>query len=185
MSSMRDGRPLLLRHVAADDEPALLTFMQALSPDSRRLRFFSAGCDLDEAAHWAASADGSDRIGILATDLAGRILGHAVCCRLPGLRAEVAVEVSETDRHQGLATILIVRLAAEAEQEGIRFFVAEVLPDNREMLAVFGDGFDASRTAAFGEVDIEFPTAAWRLVASRLGHSAPPLRGHPSEELSR
>jgi ribosomal protein S18 acetylase RimI-like enzyme len=175
MTSTRDGRPLLLRHVTAEDEPALLAFMQALSVDSRRLRFFSAGCDLDKAAHWAAGAGGTDRIGVLATDLAGRILAHAVCCRLPNHRAEVAVEVSESQRHQGLATILIVRLAAEAEQRGIRFFVAEVLPDNREMLAVFSDGFDASRTAAFGEVDVEFPTSAWRLVASRLGRPAPPL----------
>jgi GNAT superfamily N-acetyltransferase len=175
MSFTRDGRPVLLRHVAADDEPALLAFMQALSVDSRRLRFFSIGCDLEQAAHWAAGADGSDQIGILATDLDGQILAHAVCCRCPGLQAEVAVEVSETHRHQGLATILITRLAAEAEQQGIRFFVAEVLPENREMLAVFGDGFDASRRAAVGEVDIEFPTSAWRLVASRLGSSQPPL----------
>jgi L-amino acid N-acyltransferase YncA len=174
-ATARDGHPVLLRRVTADDEPALLAFMQALSVTSRRLRFFSAWCDLDEAAHWAAGADGTDRIGILATDLDGQILAHAVCCRSPGFRAEVAVEVSETHRHQGLATILIVRLAAEAEQQGIRFFVAKVLPDNREMLAVFSDGFDASRTAAHDAVDIEFPTSAWRLVASRLGRSAPPL----------
>jgi hypothetical protein len=73
------------------------------------LRFFSTGGDLDEAAHWAAGADGSDRIGILATDSAGQILAHAVCCRFPG------------------------------------------------------------------EVDIEFPTSAWRLVASRLERAGPPL----------
>jgi L-amino acid N-acyltransferase YncA len=169
-ATARDGRPVLLRCVAAADEPALLAFMRALSLDSRRLRFFSACCDLDAAAHWAAGADGVDRIGILATDLDGQILGHAVCCRFPGFRAEVAVEVSETHRHRGPATILMTRLAAEAEQQGIRFFVAEVLPENREMLAVFGDGFHASRTVAVGEVDIEFPTSAWRLVASRLGN---------------
>jgi ribosomal protein S18 acetylase RimI-like enzyme len=174
-ATARDGRPVLLRHVAAGDEPALLAFMQALSLGSQRLRFFSACCDLHEAAHWAAGADGSDRIGILATDLDGQILAHAVCCPFPGSRAEVAVEVSEAHRHQGLATILITRLAAEAEQQGIRFLVAEVLPENREMLAVFGDGFDASHTAAVGEVDIEFPTSAWRLVASRLRPPQPLL----------
>lgn len=171
----RDGRLVLLRHVAPDDEPPLLAFMQALSAESRRLRFFSAWCNLDAEAHWAASADGSNRIGILATDLTGQILGHAVCCRFSGFRAEVAVEVSETHRHQGLATILLARLAAEAEQQGIRFFVAKVLPDNREMLAVFSDGFDASHTAAAGEVEIEFPTSAWRQVASRLGRPQRPL----------
>ena len=173
MATARDGRALQIRHVTPADETALLEFMRALSAASRRLRFFTGGSDLAEAARWAADADGRDRIGILATDSDGQILGHAVCCRLPHAAAEVAVEVSETQRHQGVATILIVRLAAEAEAQGIRSFVAEVLPDNREMLAVFSDGFDASRTTVDGEVDIEFPTAAWRLVASRLAVPSP------------
>jgi L-amino acid N-acyltransferase YncA len=174
VATTRDGCPVQIRHVAPDDEPALLAFMAALSPASRRLRFFTGATDLAKAAHWAADADGSNRIGILATGELDQILGHAVCCRLrASTAAEVAVEVSETQRHRGLATILIVRLAAEAEAKGIRSFVAEVLPDNREMLAVFSDGFDASRTATDGEVDIAFPTAAWRRVASRLEGSRP------------
>lgn len=173
MATARDGRPLRIRHVEPGDEPALLAFMRALSPESRRLRFFSGGEDLTEAAHWAADANGRDRIGILATNVAGEILGHAVCCRLSaGTAAEVAVEVGEAQRHQGLATMLIVRLAAEAEAQGIPSFVAKVLPENREMLAVFSDGFGAAGTVAHGEVDIEFPTAGWRLVASRLERSA-------------
>ena len=90
-----------------------------------------------------------------------------------GARAEVAIEVDETHRHQGLATILIARLAREAEAKQIRHFVAEVLPDNREMLAVFNDGFDASRRFADGEVDVEFPTSAWQLPPGRFGHPQP------------
>jgi acetate---CoA ligase (ADP-forming) len=170
---LRDRTQIWVRHVTYRDEPALLEFMQQLSPESRRMRFFSPACDLHAAAKWAASADGTDHIGILAIDDRDRILGHALCVRLYGARAEVAIEVDETHRHQGLATILIATLAREAEEKQIRHFVAEVLPDNHEMLAVFNDGFDASRQFADGEVDIEFPTSAWQLPPGRFGQPPP------------
>lgn len=170
---LRDGTEIRIRHVTRRDKPGLCDFMEQLSPESRRMRFFSPACDLNTAAEWAASADGTDHIGILAIDDRGQILGHAACVRMYGPRAEVAIEVDETHRHQGLATILIARLAREAERKEIRHFVAEVLPDNREMLAVFNDGFDASRRSADGEVDVEFPTSAWQLPAGRFGHSQP------------
>jgi GNAT superfamily N-acetyltransferase len=167
-ATLRDGRDLEIRHVESTDGPALLAFMQALSEASRRFRFFSAVSDLHTAARWAAGADGTDQIGILGLDHHGRVLGHAACCRLDGSRAEVAVEVSETERHQGLATLLIARLAEEAEAAGIGTFIAEVLPDNRQMLDVFGHGFAASRRLHDGEVDIQFPTSGWRLVRERV-----------------
>jgi acetate---CoA ligase (ADP-forming) len=143
--------------------------MEQLSPESRRMRFFSPACDLRAAAKWAASADGLDHIGILAIDDRGQILGHAACVRTDGPRAEAAIEVDETHRHQGLATILIAKPAREAEQKQIRHFVAEVLPETHEMLDVIHDGFDADCQLANGEVDIEFPTSAWQLPPSRLG----------------
>jgi L-amino acid N-acyltransferase YncA len=170
---LRDGTPISIRHVTERDEPTLLRFMQQLSLESRRLRFFSPACDLQEAARWAAGADGTDHIGIVAVDAGGQILGHAACARMYGARAEVAIEVDEAHRHQGLATILITRLAREAEEKQIRHFVAEVLPDNHEMLAVFNDGFDASRQFGDGEVNVEFPTSAWQLPPGRFGHPRP------------
>jgi L-amino acid N-acyltransferase YncA len=172
-ATLRDGSAIRIRHVRPEDQPALLAFMQQLSPESRRLRFFTPACDLHESARWAASADGADHIGLVALDSRDQILAHAACVRMYGPRAEVAVEVDETHRHQGLATILITRLAREAEQKQIRYFVAEVLRDNREMLAVFSDGFDASRHFVDGEVDIEFPTSAWQLPPTRLGPAQP------------
>jgi L-amino acid N-acyltransferase YncA len=142
--------------------------MQRLSAESRRMRFFSPAYDLESAARWAASADGIDHLGVLALDSHGQVRGHAACVRMYGPRAEVAVEVDQSCRHQGLATMLIARLAREAEEKQIRYFVAEVLPDNHDMLAVFHDGFDASRRLVDGEVDIEFPTTAWRVTADRF-----------------
>lgn len=171
--TLRDGSEILIRRVPPDDQPALLALMPQLSSESRRLPLFSPACDLLEAARWAASADGTDHLGLVAVDPGDQILAHAARIRMYGPRAEFAVEVDETDRHQGLATILLTRLAREAEQKQISYFVAEVLPDNHEMLAVFNDGFDASHLFAEGEVDLEFPTAAWQLPPSRFGPSRP------------
>lgn len=167
------GQRAVIRHVGAGDRRALLRFMEHLSAESRYLRFFSAACDLTAAAAWAASADGRDHLGLLALDSGGEVIGHAACCRLYGPRAEVAVEVAEEHRHEGLATVLIVRLAREAERAGVDRLIAEVLPENGDMLAVFHDGFAALTHITDGEAHVEFPASAWRDVQARLGAPQP------------
>jgi L-amino acid N-acyltransferase YncA len=159
---LRNGVSVQVRSVHPDDRPAVLAFLTELSEPSRQMRFFTAAANLTTAASWAAGADGRNHLGLLALDDAGQIVAHAACCRVYGRRAEVAVEVSERSRHQGLATMLIAELARRAEALGIHAFIAEVLPQNHEMLAVFHDSFDATQSLHAGEVDIEFPTSAWR-----------------------
>jgi hypothetical protein len=46
--------------------------------------------------------------------------------------------------------------------------VAEVLPDNKAMLDVFRDGFDAKVSFDRGTDAVEFPTSAWRLARLRF-----------------
>ena len=159
---LRSGDRVRIRPVQRDDRPLMLQFMSQLDARSRQLRFFTAGANLTAAADWATSADGCDHIGLVALDQTGELAGHAACCRTYGRRAEVSVEISGRSRHQGLATILIAELAHRAETLGIDTFIAEVLPENHDMLAVFHDGFDAGQRCQDGEFDIEFPTSAWR-----------------------
>lgn len=176
---LRDGTFVAIRTVVAGDEPALRAFLSELCLEARRLRFFTGAADLDIAAHWAV-ATGSDRCGLLASDDAGAIVAHATFVELGDKRAEVAVEVADRLHGNGLATILIERLAETAEASGIASFVAEVLPDNRAMLEVFRDGFDAHVSWRDGTDTVEFPTAAWRLARERFEPSgsepAVPLR---------
>ena len=120
------------------------------------------------AAHLVAAA-GADRFGLVVHDEAGLLVGHAVCIQMDEARAEVAVEVADRMHGLGLGTILIERLAAVAEQRGVTRFVAEVLPDNRGMLDVFRDGFDAELSFRDGADTVEFPTASWRLARERFG----------------
>lgn len=166
--TLHDGSVVGVRPPTASDFDALLGFLRSLSLESRRLRFFSPACDLEAAARWAASADGIDRVGLLATDESDRIVGHAAWEKSEEGTAEVAVEVAEDHRHLGLASELLRRVAHEAQRLGIDHLVAEVLPDNLDMLAVFRDEFGASERFVMGEVDVEFSSSAWS------GETAPP-----------
>jgi len=82
----------------------------------------------------------------------------------------VAVEVADHLHGRGLGTILVERLAATAERRGITHFVAEVLCENRAMLDVFREGFDARVVGREGSGEkVEFLTSGWRLARRRFG----------------
>jgi GNAT superfamily N-acetyltransferase len=157
--------------VSTSDEPALRSFLSELCLEARRLRFFSGAANMAIAAHMVA-ATGADRVGLVAHDETGLLVGHAVYIQLDETRAEVAVEVADRMHGCGLGTVLIGRLASVAEQRGITRFLAEVLPDNRAMLDVFRDGFDAQLSFRDGTDAVEFPTASWRLARERYGEGA-------------
>ena len=164
---LRDGSQVTLRPVVAADEPALHMFLERLRLSARRLRFFSGAVDLVNAAHMSVAA-GTGRYGLVAHDETGVLVGHALFVQLDHDRAEVALEVADHLHDRGLGTILIERLALTAEERGITRFVAAVLPENREMLAVLRDGFDAQAHFSEGLEMVEFPTAAWRVAGERF-----------------
>ena len=168
---LRDGSSVAIRPASAQDEPALQSFLSGLSLEARRMRFFTAAADLAYAAHLGAVTD-AHSYGLIAHDEAGVLVAHATYVQLDPTRAEVAVEVADHLHGRGLGTILLERLASVAEGRGITRFVAEVLPENRAMLSVFRDGFDARLTLHDGTDAVEFPTASWRLARERFGEGA-------------
>lgn len=177
---LRDGRSVVsISEPAAGDEPDLQEFLAGLCLEARRLRFFTGAVDLSAAAHWAAT-ESDDRYGLLARDEAGMLVGHAVFIQLDERRAEVAIEVADRLHGRGLGTILLERLGAIAEQRGITGFVAEVLPDNKQMLDVFRDGFDARVTWRGGIEAVEFPTSAWQLARDRYAEHGAIVNSSPT-----
>jgi hypothetical protein len=89
--ALRDGSTATVRPVEPADEPALRAFLAGLSQDSRWLRFFSLGVDLDRAAARAAAPGG---YGLIVTS-DDRVVAHAVYeIERPG-RAEVAFAVAD------------------------------------------------------------------------------------------
>ena len=167
----RSGATVHVRAVRADDQARLTAFYQGLSDRARALRFCAAVNDdfLTRAAGRYSTLKDTEGFGLMATERDDeRVIAHAVYLQTGADRAEVAFAVAD-DRHDlGLGTLLLGELAQIASARGIRQFEALVMPENRQMLAVFREsGFPIRTRAAGGEVLLEFPTA---LSAEALAH---------------
>jgi GNAT superfamily N-acetyltransferase len=166
---LRNGATVSIRPVTADDEAATFEFLTDLCEGSRRLRFFSGAADLRSEARRGAAGDDAEHHGLVALAPGRGVVGHAIYVRVRAAkRAEVAVEVADDLHHLGLATLLMIRLTEFAEEHQILRFFAEVLPENRDMLAVFRDGFAAVSAAGQDEIDVEFATSTWRAARARF-----------------
>jgi acetyl coenzyme A synthetase (ADP forming)-like protein len=158
---LRDGTVAHIRPIRRSDEPALLEFLNALSDDDRRLRFFSLSSDLSRTAHAEADVDYVKSLGLLA--LVGpeeRIVGHALYVPSGDAVAEVAFAIAGAYQGRGLATLLLGQLAEAATTNGIDTFEAVVLPENRRMLEVFREsGFAVHTKYAWDTIEVSFPTS--------------------------
>ncbi len=155
---LRDGTVTLLRRVHASDEVGLLRFLKDLSPASVYLRFCCGGANLQAAVrHFTRVED--DRVGIVACDMKGEIVGHAeyLLTRTPA-QAEVAVVIADRMQGRGLGRRLIQCLAADAKAHSVDEFVATVLPSNTAMLRLFMRSFGARVIDDSTLCDVSFVT---------------------------
>ncbi|HET8528679.1 MAG TPA: GNAT family N-acetyltransferase [Gaiellaceae bacterium] len=157
---LRDGTTLRLRSPEAGDADDLLAFFADLSERSRFLRFHGFPALTPSLVEPVLEPDWEERGAFLGT-LDGRIVAIANYARLRDRRAaEVAFTVGDDFQGRGIGTRLLEQLASAAGAVGIEEFVAEVLPDNRNMLGVFRDaGFDVVRELEGGEMEVRFPIA--------------------------
>jgi acetate---CoA ligase (ADP-forming) len=158
--ALRDGSTAHVRPVVPADTPALREFLGGLSENSRWLRYFSLGVNLDRAAEVAARGDRPEGYGLIVTTGAEeRVVAHAVFELERANRAEVAFAVADEMQGRGLATVLIAHLAQVASARGIATFTAIVLPENRRMISVFREsGFPVHVRASPDGIELEFPT---------------------------
>lgn len=161
---LRDGATLRLRSPRRDDADALVEFFRELSERSLYLRFHGYPRIGPHLVERLLEPNWSERGALVATFTEGdeeRIVAIANYERLRDpSTAEAAFAVADAYQRRGIGTRLVEQLAERAGREGIERFVAEVLPDNRNMLGVFEAlGFEITRTLAGGEVEIQFPIA--------------------------
>ncbi len=173
---LRDGSTLRLRPPVAADTEMLLAFFEQLSDQSRYLRFHGFPALGPKLVEPFVDPDWEET-GALVGCLEGRVVALANYARLRDRRAaEVAFTVGDDYQRRGIGTRLLERLVALAAEHGIEQFVAEVLPENRNMLDVFRDaGFNAVRELDGGEVEVRFPiapTAHYRDVVAARDHVA-------------
>ncbi len=158
--ALRDGSTIHVRPAAAEDRPAIETFLHSLSPEAIGFRFFGA-VDLSWAAGWSTDMEGSDGLALVATSGPDQvILAHAAYVVTQPGRAEVAFMVADDWQQLGVATRMLELLAAAADQSGVSVFTAQVMPSNHRMVQVFRDsGFRVKLRSRSGVIEVEFPTS--------------------------
>lgn len=171
---LRDGTAVRLRAVRPSDKAAFQAGFSQLSEQAIYHRFFQTKRSLSEAElAYLTEVDFRDHVALV-VELdqvletpggrhgPGELVGVGRFIRLPKDRgldmAEVAFTVGDEVQGRGIATQLLSHLAAIARGLDIRAFVAEVLPDNRAMLDVFGhSGLGATERVVDGVVHVEIP----------------------------
>jgi acetate---CoA ligase (ADP-forming) len=134
---LRDGSAVRVRPLEPGEDAGLCRFLEAVSADSLYSRFFGTPTPDRAAASLAGCARPGD-VALVAQGGPDRlIVAHAGAFRTREDRAEAAFLVADGWQGRGLGSIMFSRLAADARKRGIATLVAEVLPGNRPMLAVF------------------------------------------------
>ncbi|MFZ5851037.1 MAG: GNAT family N-acetyltransferase [Actinomycetota bacterium] len=182
---LRDGATAHVRPIRPDDAAGLVAFYAGVSEESKYLRFFAPYPTLsDRDVAWFTTVDYDERVALVAV-LGEGIVGVVRYDRVapdgrgPGRGsplAEVAFLVQDAHQGRGLGSVLLEHIAEAARERGVRRFVAEVLPGNRRMLAVFQQaGFTVTRAFEEGVVRLTLalePTASSVAVAQAREHRA-------------
>lgn len=133
------GIPCRLQELAGSDPERLKVAYEALSEQSVYLRFMRAKqpATAEQLAFFLDYPKAS-QIGLLLTDEQGRPLAMAqsIRRRLHPDRAEFSCIVADHFQHRGAGRRILLALALLAHGEGIREWTAEVLGQNRPMLAL-------------------------------------------------
>ncbi len=158
---LRSGDTAFIRPLTPDDKPALAEFHKRQSAESVYRRFFSPKPELTETEleHFT-NVNMTDRVALVA-ESHDEFIAWASYERWPGRdEAEAAFMVDDKHHGEGVATLLLEHLAAIARSNGISRFTAEVLGDNRAMLAVFAKaGWPLQRRFESGVVDLDWELA--------------------------
>ena len=153
----KDGCPVVIRPIRAEDEPLLVKFHQTLSERSVSLRYFHAMKLSQRVAHDRLTRIcfiDYDREMALVVDRKEpwtgehEVIGVGRLSKLRGTdEAEFAMLIGDQHPGRGIGTEILTRLLAIARDEKIARVTAEILPDNHEMQRVCEKlGFRAERS---------------------------------------
>lgn len=166
--TLKNGLQVTIRAIRPDDRQAFLLAYQGLEKQTIYLRSFGARGDPtdEELSRWT-NVDFVRTVRLVAC-LPGaegeRILAGAVYVTLdnhtPPEEAEIAFTVAENYQGLGLGSHLLKHLAKIGRAAGIRRFVAETLPRNKTMLAVFAhSGLPMMKSRGEGVIHVHLDLA--------------------------
>lgn len=158
---LRDGTTATIRVAQPADRQALQAFVDRLSPNSKRHRFFSESVPPAEVIESLCdSSDPRSKLTIIVTRVwegALRIIAAGSYLAKDEHTAEVAMAVDDTFHGKGLGTLLLERLALLAIRHGFTRLWAVTHTDNLAMREVFRESGYAVRETFEGddmEVDL-------------------------------
>ena len=145
---MKDGTRVTIRAVRPGDRSRFLEAFRLLEKDSIYTRFFSHRTDPSDAEiERAVNVDFAREVALVVTTEAVRgetiiASGRYIATDRAGTgrSAELAFVVEEDYQGRGIASRLLAHLAVLARRQNITQFEADVLSQNRGMLAVFKRG---------------------------------------------
>jgi len=167
--TLRDGTPVTIRAVRADDRERLVAAFHKLDPGTIYTRFFSFVKEIPAASLAHVAQVDFDHFGALVVTIGSgddeTVIGGAsyiVDASITDAKAaEIAFTIEEDYQGRGLASRLLALLATIARRHGITRFEADVLGGNSPMLAVFERcGLPTRRRSAGGVVHLTFDLAA-------------------------
>jgi RimJ/RimL family protein N-acetyltransferase len=135
---LANGRPVSINPSTPADAPRVRAFYERLSSVSSHYRFLGSRREIpqQELEHMV-TCDVDHHVALLAS-IEGELIGIGeYYADDQHEEAEVAFVVADEHHGEGVATLLLERLALTAQRSGLRRLVAHTLPDNRNMLLVF------------------------------------------------
>jgi acetyltransferase len=158
----RRGRPVSIRHIRPDDDALLVDLFHNLSPETRRLRFFSPLPDLPDKVVWREAKRLSDINPLQAAALVGtaydggreQAIGVArlVVDEADAHSAEIAIVVRDDYQSEGVGTVLLDLLTQVALVRGLKRLHALSLLENVAVRRLFERlGLPSSSTSSQGE----------------------------------
>jgi ribosomal protein S18 acetylase RimI-like enzyme len=147
--------PAAIRPALPADLPALGNFFGGLSRQTRYLRFFSPVTPGPDLLRLLAGGAGTTD-AVVATR--GRVItGHAMATDRDGPRGaritDIGVVVADAWQGQGVGSALVRALITSAQARGVTSVVMDVLPGNRQVLAMITGHWPAARAAHCRDYD--------------------------------
>lgn len=159
--SLKNGQKVYFRVIKPSDEPLLREFFHTVSEETLYKRFFSPykmtkdklerflNVDLRKEMHIIGTVweDGTEKAVAIGTYIVDQSTDMA----------EFAMLVHDDWQNMGIGTFLFHYLIDIARQNGIKGFVASVLPQNRRMLdIIYKSGYKVENRLEYGVYSISF-----------------------------
>jgi RimJ/RimL family protein N-acetyltransferase len=141
VGTLRDGRRVEIRALRPEDRDAFVAAVGRIGTESLYRRFFAVKREFSEKeTSFFVNVDFVNHVALIAVveeDGKPVIAGGGRYIVVEAGQAEIAFAVVDKYHGQGIGTTLMQHLVAIARRTGLKELIADVLPDNRQMLKVF------------------------------------------------